>query len=190
DTPAKLLGFVFTGDEAQWASKLGEALGKGSANDVKAAAKWAAVNFRDPGLKDLQLLEGLLLTGASAKEPFKAKIGSFPTKATRSALGDLADELDTLMERVEEARARRIALGALEKAEALYDFADHFLPEYERRKQLRGWLDFDDLILRARDLLSESSVAQWVLYRLDGGIDHILVDEAQDTGPDQWRVIE
>ena len=190
DTPAKLLGFVFTGDEAQWASKLGEALGKGSANDVKAAAKWAAVNFRDPGLKDLQLLEGLLLTGASAKEPFKAKIGSFPTKATRSALGDLADELDALMERVEEARARRIALAALEKAEALYDFADHFLPEYERRKQLRGWLDFDDLILRARDLLSESSVAQWVLYRLDGGIDHILVDEAQDTGPDQWRVIE
>jgi ATP-dependent exoDNAse (exonuclease V) beta subunit len=29
-----------------------------------------------------------------------------------------------------------------------------------------------------------------VLYRLDGGVDHILVDEAQDTSPEQWRVIE
>ena len=29
-----------------------------------------------------------------------------------------------------------------------------------------------------------------MLYRLDGGIDHVLVDEAQDTSPAQWRVIE
>lgn len=190
DTPDQLLGFVFAGDEAQWSGALIAALAKGSANDVKAAAKLAGVNFRTPKMADLVVLEGLLLTGASAKEPFTAKIGSFPTKATRASLGDITDALDALSERVEEARARRIALGALEKAEALHDFAAAFLPEYERRKQLRGWLDFDDLILRARDLLSESSVAQWVLYRLDGGIDHILVDEAQDTGPDQWRVIE
>jgi ATP-dependent helicase/nuclease subunit A len=38
--------------------------------------------------------------------------------------------------------------------------------------------------------LSDRSVAAWVLYRLDGGIDHILVDEAQDTSPGQWQVIE
>ena len=57
-------------------------------------------------------------------------------------------------------------------------------------KQQRGWLDFDDLILRARNLLNEPAVAEWVLYRLDGGIDHILVDEAQDTSPVQWQVIE
>jgi ATP-dependent helicase/nuclease subunit A len=29
----------------------------------------------------------------------------------------------------------------------------------------------------------------WVLYKLDGGLDHILVDEAQDTNPAQWQVI-
>ncbi|MCB1348232.1 MAG: UvrD-helicase domain-containing protein, partial [Maritimibacter sp.] len=62
--------------------------------------------------------------------------------------------------------------------------------EYETRKQARGWLDFDDLILRAGALLNDPALAAWVLYRLDGGIDHILVDEAQDTSPDQWRVIE
>ena len=53
-----------------------------------------------------------------------------------------------------------------------------------------GWLDFDDLIARTAGLLSRSSMAQWVLFRLDGGIDHILVDEAQDTSPPQWQVIE
>ena len=42
----------------------------------------------------------------------------------------------------------------------------------------------------AGQLLNDPGLAAWVLYRLDGGIDHILVDEAQDTSPDQWRVIE
>ena len=50
-------------------------------------------------------------------------------------------------------------------------------------------LDFDDLIVKAHDLLTDPRVAQWVLFRLDGGIDHILVDEAQDTNPLQWQVI-
>ncbi|MFO0986172.1 MAG: 3'-5' exonuclease [Alphaproteobacteria bacterium] len=29
----------------------------------------------------------------------------------------------------------------------------------------------------------------WVLWKLDGGIDHVLVDEAQDTSPEQWDLI-
>ncbi|MCB2153160.1 MAG: UvrD-helicase domain-containing protein, partial [Rhodobacteraceae bacterium] len=58
------------------------------------------------------------------------------------------------------------------------------------RKAARGWLDFDDLITRAAALLGDRAVAAWVLFRLDGGIDHVLVDEAQDTSPAQWKVIE
>ena len=50
--------------------------------------------------------------------------------------------------------------------------------------------NFDDLIARTAALLGRSDMAQWVLFRLDGGIDHILVDEAQDTSPRQWQVIE
>ena len=42
----------------------------------------------------------------------------------------------------------------------------------------------------ARDLLRRPGIAPWVLYKLDGGIDHILIDEAQDTNPEQWEVIE
>ncbi|MCP4817790.1 MAG: double-strand break repair helicase AddA, partial [Shimia sp.] len=50
--------------------------------------------------------------------------------------------------------------------------------------------DFDDVIVPASALLFDPAVAEWGLYRPDGGIDHILVDEAQDTSPSQWQVIE
>ena len=53
-------------------------------------------------------------------------------------------------------------------------------------KAARAALDYDDLILKARDLLRRPGIAPWVLYKLDGGIDHILVDEAQDTNHRQW----
>jgi len=52
-----------------------------------------------------------------------------------------------------------------------------------------GALDFDDLIQKTKTLLTDRNVAEWVLFRLDGGIDHMLVDEAQDTSPNQWTVI-
>jgi ATP-dependent helicase/nuclease subunit A len=56
-------------------------------------------------------------------------------------------------------------------------------------KGFAGALDFADLIEKTRTLLANRPAAAWVLYKLDGGIDHILVDEAQDTAPDQWEII-
>jgi ATP-dependent helicase/nuclease subunit A len=61
---------------------------------------------------------------------------------------------------------------------------------YDAHKHALARLDYEDLILRTRDLLEGSDAAQWVLFKLDGGVDHILVDEAQDTSPDQWGVIQ
>ena len=185
---ASLLAEVFDTHDLQSIAALARALEGGSTNDQKAATRLATVHTAD--LSALEVLEAVFLTGPKAKEPFSAKIGSFPTKATREANAALISDIEPLMERVEAARPVRIALAALRKSEALHAFAAAFLPEYERQKQLRGLLDFDDLILKARQLLNDRSVAAWVLYRLDGGIDHILVDEAQDTSPEQWDVIE
>jgi len=100
------------------------------------------------------------------------------------------DGIEQWMARVETAREARLALLTVERTRVLHDFARAFIRRYSSAKQRRGLLDFDDLILRARDLLTDPSVAAWVLYRIDGGIDHILVDEAQDTSPVQWQVIE
>ena len=49
-------------------------------------------------------------------------------------------------------------------------------------------LDYDDLIDRTLALFRNTSAA-WVLYKLDLGIDHLLIDEAQDTSPQQWDII-
>ncbi|MBO9463777.1 double-strand break repair helicase AddA [Tropicibacter sp. R15_0] len=188
-TPQSLLSEVFLGSETQLLATAIAALKTSGTNDQKAAAKLETVTA--PDMAALETLESTFLTGASAKEPFTAKIGSFPTKKLREGeLLPIMDQLEDLMRRVETARDKRLSLIAAQRDIALYAFAKAFLPAYEAEKTRRGWLDFDDLITRTRDLLSNEGVAAWVLYRLDGGIDHILVDEAQDTSPVQWQVIE
>ncbi|WP_417729107.1 double-strand break repair helicase AddA [Roseovarius sp.] len=179
---------VFMGNEQALMDHLLPALRAGSANDIKAAAKLAQITALD--VSALPVLEAVFLNGKGAKSPFSAKLGSFPTKATQAVLSHIMPQVEQWMLRVEDARPARLALIAMQRTRALHDLARAFLPAYERAKQLRGLLDFDDLILRARDLLTDPAVAAWVLYRLDGGIDHILVDEAQDTSPVQWQVIE
>ena len=189
-TRDSLLADVFLGGEADWLPQVAAIMAAGSTNDMRAAKKLVALRLDMPDQGTLALMEDLFLTGEGTKSPFSAKLDTLPTKATQAALGPLLDRLHALMRRVEAVRPKRTALSAAEKTAALHAFAAVFLPEYNRRKTARGWLDFDDLITRTRDLLAKSPVAQWVLYRLDGGIAHILVDEAQDTSPDQWQVIE
>lgn len=61
---------------------------------------------------------------------------------------------------------------------------------YQRLKEERAFLDYDDLIRATIRLLESPQGALWVLYKLDSGLDHVLIDEAQDTSPEQWRVIQ
>ena len=173
-----------------WFGHLLEVLAQGTKTDVKARDKLVGLPFDKADLDLLQRLEDVFLYGEKTRAPFGAKIDAFPTKDQRRLLGDALPKLNALMLRVEAARERRISLQAARKTAALTRFARAFLPLYEARKAQGGWLDFDDLISKATDLVTDPSVAAWVLYRLDGGIDHVLVDEAQDTSPGQWRVIE
>ncbi len=70
---------------------------------------------------------------------------------------------------------------------ALLTLATPVLKGYERRKDAAGLLDYDDLVGRSSALLVDPGAA-WVLYKLDGGLDHLLLDEVQDTAPVQWRI--
>jgi ATP-dependent helicase/nuclease subunit A len=72
---------------------------------------------------------------------------------------------------------------------ALYRAGQSVLAELDHLKRQRGLYDFDDLIARTKTLLSSSVQAQWVLYKLDAGLSHVLVDEAQDTSPAQWTIV-
>ncbi len=87
-------------------------------------------------------------------------------------------------------RAKLRALSVAAASAALLHLGDAILSAYRRHKLARATLDYDDLILETRDLLARPGVAAWVLYKLDGGLDHILIDEAQDTNPEQWEVVE
>ncbi|KPQ06926.1 MAG: double-strand break repair helicase AddA [Rhodobacteraceae bacterium HLUCCA12] len=187
---AALLDMVYLGHETALIDALLPPLQASGRNDTKLAE--ALDEARAPSISSLITLERALLFGRTAKAgPFTAKIGAIPTKAVRPAIApEVLDGLDALARRVEAARPRRQALAALTRTQALHRFAKAWIPALEAAKAARGWLDFDDLILRARRLLSDPAVAQWVLFKLDGGIDHILIDEAQDTSPEQWRVVE
>lgn len=183
-----LLQEAFDGSEADHVAALLPHLRAGSSNDVKAAEAFADLP-EDPFAR-LAVLDKRLV-GQSGQKAGQAKIGSFPTKATQKALpADLLEALEALMTRVEAVHEPTKQLRLARRTHALHAFAAVFLPAYEAAKSLRGELDFDDLILKTRDLLTREGVAEWVLFRLDGGIDHILVDEAQDTGPEQWEVID
>ncbi|MDZ7905483.1 MAG: double-strand break repair helicase AddA [Cypionkella sp.] len=191
ETEAGLLSQVLIGGEGDLIAALIPYLQAGSVTDQNNARKLAAIDLSVENTSLIAQLESIFLFGGTAKNPYAAKIDSLPTKATRCALPPhISAQLDALMLRVEAARSLRIALFAAQKTAALHRFAAAFLPLYDAAKAARGLLDFDDLIARAIHLLTDRSVAAWVLFRLDGGIDHILVDEAQDTSPKQWRVIE
>jgi ATP-dependent helicase/nuclease subunit A len=82
--------------------------------------------------------------------------------------------------------ARRL----FDRSAALLRLADVLFEDFARRKRARAGLDFDDLIEATAQLLTRQHAAGWVLWKLDGGISHILLDEAQDTSPAQWRILK
>ncbi|NEX48113.1 double-strand break repair helicase AddA [Pseudotabrizicola algicola] len=188
-TLESLLQSVFLGDEADILAELTARLAASGPNDQKAGNKLAALEPFAADLRTLNVLESVFLFGSGPRAN-QAKLSDFPAKDLRNALGPLGEKLQKLMLRVENGRAARTALDSTEKTLALHRFARAFLEHYGARKAERGFLDFDDLIRKAGQLLNDPGLAAWVLFRLDGGIDHILVDEAQDTSPAQWAVIE
>jgi ATP-dependent helicase/nuclease subunit A len=83
---------------------------------------------------------------------------------------------------------RRRAVTTRDRSQALLYIATAAAANYRREKQERGLLDFDDLIDKTLAML-DGGAAGWVHYKLDRGVDHVLIDEAQDTSPRQWDII-
>jgi ATP-dependent helicase/nuclease subunit A len=84
---------------------------------------------------------------------------------------------------------RRRAVITRDRTSALLHIAVAAAANYRREKQERGLLDYDDLIDKTLLMLNKVS-AGWVHYKLDRGVDHVLIDEAQDTSPRQWDIVE
>jgi ATP-dependent helicase/nuclease subunit A len=143
-----------------------------------------------------RLREALVLTGAAQVDAY---LGLFLTeeRAPRKSVltkkfGDdhpaMAHQFDQEGIRICPLIERRRAVTARDRTEALLRIATAAAQNYRREKQERGLLDYDDLIDKTLAMLSRVS-AGWVHYKLDRGVDHVLIDEAQDTSPRQWDIV-
>jgi ATP-dependent helicase/nuclease subunit A len=112
----------------------------------------------------------------------------FGAASARGKASDLFTRLFLERERLIPLRNRRLAAQARERTAALLTLAEATIKRYEAEKRARGALDYADLIDKTAAMFDDTG-ANWILYKLDGGIDHVLIDEAQDTSPTQWRVI-
>jgi len=180
---------AFDGDTLR---RITDLFSSGNATEQKVStglAKWLAGSSEEriDGLDDYARV--FLANFGKADEKIKAQ-RSLISKANLEKFPWALDALFTEAERMFALSQRKRSLITLEATEALLVLAETLIGIYRQIKENRAQLDYDDLILKTRDLLRAPGVAPWVLFKLDGGLEHILVDEAQDTNPDQWQVIE
>ena len=109
--------------------------------------------------------------------------------AASAAACDAGGILSIEAARVAKFREAYASAVLVEATCALTRLGDALIQAYDKRKRARGALDYEDLVVKALDLLRRPNVAPWVLFKLDGGLDHILLDEAQDTNPEQWEIV-
>ncbi|MEL7488620.1 MAG: UvrD-helicase domain-containing protein, partial [Pseudomonadota bacterium] len=117
----------------------------------------------------------------------RARLGDAETKKTDPILNDL---LITAQERFLAGKAELEATQAYLDTRAYYAAVERCRAAYQQRKTARAALDFDDLLTATQALFARPEDNAWVMYKLDSGLEHILLDEAQDTSPAQWDIIE
>jgi ATP-dependent helicase/nuclease subunit A len=210
---------AYWGDVGQYGEALAERLGLAPGEDVASieGAMLAGLGGRENwlnfaaqldcgGKRDMDLATALREAhGAETREAalnaylsvFFIKAGEPRGGADRKLVGTplearfpgMLARLQAEQDRLIGLRDRRKGAETLARSLILIELAAAILSAYARLKAQRGFLDFDDLIERTLSLLSRSD-ATWVLYKLDSGIDHILVDEAQDTSKEQWEILK
>ena len=160
------------------------ALSKGSAADQgrgEAIVQWLAAGRNRGNGFDVYL--GRFLTHELM--PRKSLFTKGPAVALPQLPEILAAEQARLLAVVERRRKAKLCQATA----ALLRLGLALLDAYAEKKAARARLDYDDLVLQTRRLLEQPGLAPWVLFKLDGGLDHILIDEAQDSNPDQWGVV-
>ena len=156
----------------------------GNDNDQARGAAIAAWLARDPAGRAAHWEEWRKLLLTDADTPRK----SFATRKAGADQAWIQETLTREAERVAAVEEARAAARVLAATMALLAIGAPVLQRYQAAKQRAGRLDYDDLIRGAERLLEDPGSA-WVLFKLDGGLDHVLLDEAQDSNPDQWGIV-
>jgi ATP-dependent helicase/nuclease subunit A len=157
------------------------ALEQGSKGDKEHAARFDSLRLLQ-GSERIKVYQSVFCT--ADLEPRK----NIVTKAIRENHPALFQRLLAEQERVCGLITRRRAVEMRERTAALITIAAEVIARYRAEKNRRGLLDYDDLIDKTLRLLGDVDAA-WVHYKLDLGIDHVLIDEAQDTSARQWDIV-
>jgi ATP-dependent helicase/nuclease subunit A len=143
-----------------------------------------------------RLREALVLSGSAQVDAyfnvfFTAEMTprkTLMTKTLSKSRPELAATLQREADRGGTLLERRRAVAMRDRTQALLVIATGVAANYRREKRERGLLDYDDLIEKTLEMLDRVS-SGWVHYKLDRGVDHVLIDEAQDTSPRQWDIV-
>lgn len=160
-----------------------DALSAGGKQDKDKAGPMAAWLAADVDAR-VEMFDAYALAYLTGAGDVRARLAS---KAAVTQMPEILDVMETEASRIFDVFEKRRALLTAEATEAILLIATALIERYEDHKRANALLDYDDLILRARELVERA--APWVLYKLDGGIDHVLIDEAQDSNADQWAVV-
>lgn len=186
DTPDTLSQNAWADTDLAQARAAAQALASGSPTDQKKAdAIFAALAAQDDTHTAMAAYRRAFFT----KDGQGSRAKTIGTKSVRKAHAWLGPHLDREADRLLAFDAKIKGAKTLVLSRAAMCIASAFLADYARAKRLRSVLDFADLVEKTNQLLSSSEAAAWVLLKLDGGVDHVLVDEAQDTSPDQWTLV-
>jgi len=159
----------------QW-RRHAEALRSGGAADMAMADKMLAVS-------DTSAFDQVWTAFSTQGGELRKSLGSRALDpATRQWLAEEGARLN-------EDNDRRKAAVVAESSVHAITLAAAYISLYEGAKRDLRALDFGDLIERTHELLTRRADAAWVLFKLDGGLDHVLLDEAQDTAPEQWDIL-
>jgi ATP-dependent helicase/nuclease subunit A len=168
--------------------KWAQGLKAGKSQDQKIAENLRAANEDRARPACVQALLRALFKDDGEGGPHGGESGQLTTKGLRERLPALEDDLRREQERLTVLRERRRAALTLERSAALFVVVRSILTAFARMKAERGALDFNDQIAGALALVTRSSAA-WVMHKLDYGLDHLLLDEAQDASEPQWGIL-
>jgi ATP-dependent helicase/nuclease subunit A len=163
------------------AESLGSETVKASAAGLRGITRLADAEARRSALSDL------FFTGTGSPRSLER---SFFSKKVRDSAPHLEAALLAAQAHIIACTDRLRRFRMYEATLSALVIAERLIGDYEDLKRARSLLDFDDLIDRTATLLTRDKVSAWVHYKLDQGIDHILVDEAQDTSPRQWQIVK